>query len=224
MLVTVIGREALRGLRVLGLLRLLVTLLWGFAFSRSRGPKGLMPWCIIDLYRLPRKKHIQTLFMTLRTSDPSSWKLPALHQVAIVQSRANVVFVICAHLQQEGACIVLGWLPSNHFAVPSQEDAQAVGRPVWFLNFLSSKYFLKTLRLIRLNWLSKTAGILWWDGDAEGAIDAYAAADEVLTERAEAKRSLQVTDSDSILSGSPHLQIQHASTMQICPLCLCQCH
>eukprot|EP00435_Cladocopium_sp_Y103_P043191 s1426_g12.t1 len=31
--------------------------------------------------------------------------------------------------------------------------------------------------------LQKYGGILWWDGDAEGAIDAYAAADEVLTER-----------------------------------------
>lgn len=36
--------------------------------------------------------------------------------------------------------------------------------------------------------LQKYGGILWWDGDAEGAIDAYAAADEVLTERAEAEK------------------------------------
>eukprot|EP00438_Fugacium_kawagutii_P015744 Skav233433 [mRNA] locus=scaffold1486:203981:204847:+ [translate_table: standard] len=36
--------------------------------------------------------------------------------------------------------------------------------------------------------LQKYGAILWWDGDAEGAIDAYAAADEVLTERAEAEK------------------------------------
>jgi len=51
----------------------------------------------------------------------------------------------------------------------------------------------------------KTAGILWWDGDAEGAIDAYAAADEVLTERAEAAR-LHLRKTNSILyqCGLPH--------------------
>ena len=30
---------------------------------------------------------------------------------------------------------------------------------------------------------NRVAGILWWDGDGEGAIDAYTAADEVLAER-----------------------------------------
>lgn len=34
--------------------------------------------------------------------------------------------------------------------------------------------------------LSKYAGVLWWDGDAEGAVDAYLAADELLEGRADA--------------------------------------
>ncbi|CAE7750552.1 unc-89, partial [Symbiodinium microadriaticum] len=40
--------------------------------------------------------------------------------------------------------------------------------------------------------LTKYGGILWWDGDGEGAIDAYTAADEVLAERMQAEKDLQL--------------------------------
>jgi len=40
--------------------------------------------------------------------------------------------------------------------------------------------------------LTKYGGILWWDGDGEGAVDAYTAADEVLAERMQAEKDLQL--------------------------------
>ena len=39
------------------------------------------------------------------------------------------------------------------------------------------------LRPLKDSELRKYGGVLWWERDAEGALDAYAAADEILTQR-----------------------------------------